>query len=150
MRKNSWVSLTLLFVTYFTFGWKLSAFEVPIHVAWILSLAAVFVLAFLLSFPMKDTKTLIRHWFKTDTGAFLSIILSAFLAVIVVTWLHIVALALLLTSAGALARLEIQLSGLNKWNACGVLAAVSMTGLGLGGTLEYLLKNGRIVAPQLL
>ncbi|MGL5061461.1 MAG: hypothetical protein ACRC62_15920 [Microcoleus sp.] len=99
---------------------------------------------------MKEMKTLIRRWFKTDTGAFISIILSAIGAVIVVTWLHIVALILLLTSSGALARLDIQVSGLNKWRAFGVLTAISMTGFGLGGILEYLVTSGRIVWPKLL
>jgi hypothetical protein len=144
MRNKSWVSLTLLFATYFTFGWKLSAFEVPYRIACIVSIAAVLILNIILSFPMRDTKTLIRQWLKTDTGAFLSIVVSALLAVIVITWLHVVALALLLTSSGALARLDIQVSGFNKWRAFGLLTAVSMTGLGLGGTLEYLITTGRI------
>ncbi|MGB8691269.1 MAG: hypothetical protein WCD53_28650 [Microcoleus sp.] len=79
----------------------------------------------------------------------MSIILSALLAVIVVTWLHLFATGLVLISAGALARLDLQMSGLKKWDAFGVLAAVSMTGLGLGGALDILLKNGSIVWPQL-
>lgn len=149
MRKNSWVSLTLLFVTYFTLGWKLSGFKIPLPIAWLLSVAAVLLLTVLLSFPLKDTRTLITRWFKTDTGAFMSIILSALLAVIVVTWLHLFATGLVLFSAGALARLDIQMSGLKKWGAFGVLAAVSMTGLGLGGALDILLKNGSIVWSQL-
>jgi ABC-type multidrug transport system fused ATPase/permease subunit len=149
MRKNSWVSLTLLFVTYFTFGWKLSTFDVPPHIAWIVSIVCIFVLTVFLSFPLRDTRSLINRWFKTDTGAFMSIILSALLAVIVVTWLHLFATALVLTSAGALARLDIQMSGFKKWSAFGVLAVVSLTGLGLGGTIEYLLKTGSFVFPQL-
>jgi hypothetical protein len=149
MRKKSWVSLTLLFVTYFIFGWKLSAFKIPLPIAWLLSVAAVLLLAVLLSFPLKDTRTLINRWLKTDTGAFMSIILSALLAVIVVTWLHLFATGLVLISAGALARLDLQMSGLKKWGAFGVLAAVSMTGLGLGGALDLLLKNGSILWPPL-
>lgn len=147
MRKNSSVSLTLLFVTYFTLGWKLSGFEIPLGLAWIFSVAATLLLTLVLSFPLKDTKTLINQWFKTDTGAFISIIVSAMMAVVVVTWLHIFATALVLISAGALARLDIQMSGLKKWGAFGVLAVVSLTGLGLGGGLDLLLKTGRIVLP---
>ncbi len=149
MRKNSWLSLTLLFVTYFVFGWKLSTFEVALHVAWMLSVAAVLVLTVILSFPLRDTRTLINRWFKTDTGAFMSIILSALLAVIVVTWLHLFATALVLSSAGALARLDIQMLGFKKWSAFRVLSAVSLTGLGVGAAIEYLLKTGSIVLPQL-
>jgi hypothetical protein len=79
----------------------------------------------------------------------MSIIISALLAVIVVTWLHLFATGLVLFSAGALARLDIQMSGLKKWGAFGVLATVSLTGLGLGGALDLLLKSGRLVWPQL-
>lgn len=149
MRKNSWVSLTLLFVTYFTLGWKLSAFEIPLAIAWLSSVAAVLLLTLVLSFPLRDTRTLISRWFKTDTGAFMSIILSALLAVIVVTWLHLFATALVLFSAGSLARLDIQMCGFKKWGAFGVLAAVSLTGLGLGGALDLFLKTGSMVWPQL-
>jgi hypothetical protein len=149
MRKNSWVSLTLLFVTYFTLGWKLSAFDIPLTLAWLFSVAAVLLLTLVLSFPLKDTRTLIGRWFKTDTGAFMSIILLALFAVIVVTWMHLFATALVLFSAGSLARLDIQISGFKKWSAFGVLAAVSLTGLGLGGALDLWLKTGSIVLPQL-
>jgi hypothetical protein len=150
MRKNSWLSLTLLFVTYFTFGWKLSAFNIPPHLTWILSIATLLLLTVVLSFPLKDTKILITRWFKTDTGGLISIVLAAFLVVIVATWLHLFATALLLISAGALARLDIQISGFKKWGAFGVLAAVSLTGLGLGRALNLLLKTGSIVLPQQL
>lgn len=79
----------------------------------------------------------------------MSIILSALLAVIIVTWLHLFATALVLTSAGALARLDIQMSGFKKWSAFGLLTAVSLTGLGFGGAIEYLLKTGSVVLPRL-
>jgi hypothetical protein len=149
MRKNSWLSLTLLFVTYFTFGWKLSTFNIPPHVTWTLSIATLLLLTVVLSFPLKDTRTLISQWFKTDTGALMSIVLAAFFVVIVATWLHLFATALVLISAGALARLDIQISGFKQWGAFGVLAAVSLTGLGLGGALHLLLKTGSIVWSQL-
>ena len=144
MKKNSWLSLTLLFLTYFTFGWKLSEFDVPPHLTWFLAIAAVLVLAMALSFPLKDTKALMMRWFSSDVGAFLSIILGAFVAVIVVAWLHLFVTVLVLTSAGALARLDIQLSGWKNWRAFAVLATISLTGVGLGGAIEFLSRTGRL------
>ncbi len=149
MRKNSWLSLTLLFVTYFCLGWKLSEFDVPPHLIWFLSVAISLVLCVILSFPLRDTKTFIMRWLSTDLGAFISIIVGSFIAVIVVTWLHLFTTCLVLISAGALARLDIQMSGFKKWHSFGILATVSLTGLGLGGAIELLSKTGSIVLPRL-
>ncbi|MEO6863359.1 MAG: hypothetical protein ABI180_17770 [Microcoleus sp.] len=147
MKRNSGLSLILLFVTYFIFGWKLSEFDVPPHLTWFLAVAAVLVLAIALSFPLKGTKKLIMRWISSDAGAFISIIVGALLAVLVVTWLHLFVTGLVLTSAGALARLDIQIFGHQRWRTFAILAAVSMTGLGLGGAIEFFVKTGRLVLP---
>jgi hypothetical protein len=149
MKKKSWISLTLLFLTYFCLGWKLSEFDVPPHLVWFLSIAVSLVLSIVLSFPLRDTKTLIMRWLSTDLGAFVSIIVYSFIAVIVVTWLHLFTTCLVLISAGSLARLDIQLSGFKKWRSFGILATVSLTGLGLGGAIEFLLKTSNIILPPL-
>ena len=145
MKKNSWVSLTLLFVTYFTFGWKLSEFDVPPHLTWFLAIASILVLAVALSFPLKDIKALILRWFSSDLGAFISIIVGALVAVVVFAWMHLFATCLLLISAGALARLDIQMSGWKNWRAFGLLATISLTGVGLGGAIEFWSRTGRLV-----
>ena len=145
MKKNSWVSLTLLFVTYFTFGWKLSEFEVPPHQPWFVALASILVLDIFLSFPMRKTKALIRGWFSSDIGAFLAITVGAFVAVVVFAWLHLFATSLLLISAGVLARLDIQISGWKNWRAFIVLTTISLGGVGLGGAIEFWSKTGRFV-----
>ncbi|MEG4277745.1 hypothetical protein QUA62_09730 [Microcoleus sp. MON1_C1] len=145
MKKNSWVSLTLLFVTYFTFGWKLSEFDVPPHLTWFLAIASILVFTVALSFPLRDIKALIMRWFSSDLGAFLSIIVGALVAVVVFAWMHLFATCLLLISAGALARLDIQISGWKNWRAFAVLASISLTGVGLGGAIEFWSKTGRLV-----
>jgi hypothetical protein len=85
------------------------------------------------------------RWFSTDMGAFISIILGALVAVVVVAWLHLFATCLVLISAATLARLDIQISGFKTWRAFVVLASISLTGVGLGGAIEFLLKTGRLV-----
>lgn len=145
MRKNSWLSLTLLFVAYFCLGWKLSEFDVPPHIVWFLTVAISLVLSVVLSFPLRNTKTFIMRWLSSDFGAFISIIVGAFIAVIVVTWLHLFTTCLVLISAGSLARLDIQVSGFKKWRSFVILATVSLTGLGLGGAIEFLSATRRLV-----
>ncbi len=78
-------------------------------------------------------------------GAFISIILGGFVAVVVIAWLHLFATCLVLISAGALARLDIQISGWKNWRAFAVLATISLTGVGLGGAIEFWSKTGRLV-----
>lgn len=145
MKKKSWVSLTLLFVTYFTFGWQLSEFDVSPHLTWFLAIASILVLDIVLSFPMRNTKALIKGWFSSDIGAFLAISVGAFVAVVVFAWLHLFATCLLLISAGVLARLDIQISGWKDWRAFVVLTTISLGGVGLGGAIEFWLKTGRLV-----
>jgi hypothetical protein len=145
MKKKSWVSLTLLFISYFTFGWKLSEFDIPPHQTWFIALASILVLDILLSFPMRKTKALIRGWFSSDIGAFLSITVGAFVAVVVFAWLHLFATSLLLISAGVLARLDIQIAGWKNWRAFVVLTTISLAGVGLGGAIEFWSKTGRFV-----
>jgi hypothetical protein len=91
MRKDFWVSLSLLFMAYFVLGWKLSAFEAPLKISVPVSVTCILLLCIAFSFPLKDIKALIMKWFSTDMGAFISIISAAFVAVIVVTWLHLFA-----------------------------------------------------------
>ncbi|OCR01141.1 hypothetical protein BCD67_17375 [Oscillatoriales cyanobacterium USR001] len=131
MKKIPWHSLAILFVTYSSFGWTLSKSNLPL-IIWIFPLATVFLLAAALTAPLKNSKRLIFSWFKTDVGAFLSITTTAFFAVIVFAWLHVFATGLILLSAGALARLDIQTLGFKKWQAFGILSLVSLTGLVCG------------------
>jgi hypothetical protein len=131
MKKIPWISLAILFVTYSSFGWTLSKANLSV-ISWIFPIATVFLLAAALTAPLKNSKRVIFSWFKTDIGAFLSIITTAFFAVVVFVWLHIFATGLILLSAGALARLDIQTLGFKKWQAFGILILVSLAGLACG------------------
>lgn len=135
VKKLPWSSLAILFVTYSTFGWNLSKSDAHLTV-WFLAVVAIFVLSGVLTAPLNHTKTLIFRWFRTDVGAFISIITTAFFAVVVVAWLHLFATGLILLSAGSLARLDIQTSGFQKWQAFWILTVVSLTGLGFGGVAK--------------
>ncbi|MDF0553607.1 hypothetical protein [Kamptonema sp. UHCC 0994] len=136
MKKLPWSSLTILFVTYGTFGWTLSKSDTNVMV-WILAVVAVLLLSGILTAPLTNVKTLIFRWFRTDVGAFLSIITTAFFAVVVVAWLHLFATGLVLLSAGALARLDIQTYGFKKWQGFWILTVVSLAGLGFGGAAKF-------------
>ncbi|HLO52191.1 MAG TPA: hypothetical protein VK211_27575 [Kamptonema sp.] len=141
MKKIPWSSLAILFVTYSTFGWNLSSADIRV-INWILAVVTVFALAAALTAPLANAKTLIFRWFRTDVGAFISIITAAFFAVVVVAWLHLFATGLVLLSAGALARLDIQTLGFKKWQAFWILSIVSIAGLGFGGAVKLYFSNG--------
>ena len=135
VKKFPWSSLAILFVTYSTFGWNLSSSEVSL-IDWILAVVTTFFLAAALTAPLAHAKTLVFRWFRTDVGAFISILTAAFFSVVVVAWLHLFATGLVLISAGALARLDIQTSGFKKWPAFWIMTIISLTGLGFGGAAK--------------
>lgn len=108
---------------------------------WIFAIIAALFLAAGLTAPLTNAKTLIFRWFRTDVGAFISILTGAFFSVVVVAWLHLFATGLVLLSAGALARLDIQTSGFKKWQSFWLLTIVSLTGLWFGGFANLFFQN---------
>lgn len=140
MKKTPLGSLVILFLTDFTLGWRLVYAEISL-LAWCGVVVALLLLAAALTAPLSNTKSLILRWFRSDAGAFLSILTTAFFSVILVAWLHLFASGLVLFSAGALARLDIQTSGLKKWQAFSLLSSVSLMGLALGCAAKFFIFN---------
>lgn len=136
LKEFPWVSLTLLLVTYSTLGWLLSAFHDPVSV-WVIIVTGTLLLATVLSSPWSKLRAHFTHLFKSDTRAFLFAVIVALSSVVIITWLHIFAHALVVISAGILVRLDAQTFGLSEKQAFLLLVIVSLLGLGLGGVAQY-------------
>lgn len=133
-------SLSLLLFAYGVFGWlvgndaqkdNLTTLSGISSVLW-LDGAIILLIALTLAAPFKLIQNLYTSWMKSDTKAFFAVILGAFLAVVILHWIDVSAHILLLLSAGALVRLDLQTTGYSKWQAFGVLVFVSLVGFGLG------------------
>lgn len=144
VKKLPWLSLSLLLLTYAVFGWLLSAFDRS-WLLWIMAAVFILIVAISLIEPLSVIQPFYTAWLKTDTRAFLSVIIGAFIAVVIIRWLTIFLRLLVLYSAAMLARLDLQTAGYSKWQAFGILATVSLVGFGLG-LLTHLLFMGHAVA----
>ncbi len=69
----------------------------------------------------------------------MSVILGAFVAVIIINWIEVFIRILVLISAGALVRLDLQTAGYSNGQAFGIIVSVSLSGFGLGVLANQLL-----------
>lgn len=111
--------------------------EFPIYI-WPLTWLWILLVSWVLTSPFTNAKKLILHWFRSDLLAFIFIILSSLSFVVILAWLHLFANFLVLFSAAALARLDLQTSGYKKQKAFTVLSLISLVGLGLGVGCRFL------------
>jgi hypothetical protein len=157
VKKLPWASLLLLLFTYGVFGWlisdeahKLAKTEAPSQgltslalsdISWFLWLmGAVYILliALTLTAPFRLIQSFYTSWLKSDTRAFISVIFAAFVAVIIITWIDVFVRILVLISASALVRLDLQTAGYSKWQAFWILITVGLMGFGLGAITHQL------------
>lgn len=107
----------------------------PRQVIWVGVITCILICASLLTSPIKTFKLYVLRWLHSDLGAFMCVIIIAFLVVIAFTWLHIFAKLLLFIAAGTLVRLDIQVLAYQKWQAFTLLVGISGVGFGLGWLL---------------
>jgi hypothetical protein len=131
VKKLPWASLLLLVFTYGLFGWLISATDIS-WLLWLLGGVYVLLIALALTAPFRLIRSFYTSWLQSDTRAFLSVIFGALVAVVIINWLAIFIRILVLVSAAALVRLDLQTAGYTKWQAFGILLTVSLAGFGLG------------------
>lgn len=143
MKKLPWSSLVLLVFTHSVFGWLIAASEISDlnrpWLFWLMGAVYIVLIALALTAPLTLLQTVYAGWLKSDTRAFISVIVGAFLAVIILRWIQIFIRILVLLSASALVRLDLQVAGYSEWQAFGILTAFSLTGFGLGIMGQHLL-----------
>lgn len=131
IQKLPLLSLTLLLLTYSTFGWILAeefaAWEVRLAVG-----IALLLLALTLTAPITLVRVCFGSWLQTDKKAFIAIIAFSFALVVIIVWIQMFARIAALLAAGALARLELQRAGYGQWQAISILCFSCLLGYGLG------------------
>lgn len=146
VKKLPWVSLLLLVFTYGVFGWLISmdtrsngltSLSYVSRRLWIDG-AIILLLALSLTAPFQLIQTFYKTWLKSDTTAFVSVIIGAFVAVVILHWFETFIRILVLLSAGALVRIDLQTAGYNKWQSFGILIFISLLGFSLGIIMNQL------------
>ena len=152
-KKSPWLSLSLLLLTYITFGWIFSSSNVSWTIwlikqghrfGWFLDkglvsgivdlLGAILILlmAIILIAPIKTIRIFFGRWIQSDKKAFISVLAWAFAVVLIFCWLEQFIRFLVLLSSAILARWDLQIAGYNEWQAFGILSVLCLSGFGLG------------------
>lgn len=144
MIKLPLTSLLLLLFTYGVFGWLVATdaqrndLDTLSELSSLLWLDGVIIslLALSLAAPFQAIQNFYTSWMKSDTKAFFTVILGAFMAVVILRWIEVFLRIVVLLSAGALVRLDLQTAGYSKWQSFAILLVVSLMGFGLGVVLR--------------
>lgn len=126
-----WLSALLLSIAYASWGWTLADSDTPMWV-WGVIISLTFVFAEALASPESWIRITLVRWLANDLRAFISAIFSAFLTVVLLTWVNIATEIVLLVAAGLLVRLDAQQAGMKDWQAFLILASLSAIGLAVG------------------
>ena len=135
MKITPLLSIWLIFIANLNLGWVLSQSKSPEWV-WLGFTFFVLIMAESLASPWALIRNVFFHWMESDVRAFLTVIFTSFVAVIMLSWLHISAHLLILVISASIARLDLQTANVSELNAFLILASLSLLGLG-GGWLMY-------------
>lgn len=131
VKKLPWTSLLLLLCTYGVFGWLITVSDSS-GLLWLLGAAYTLLIASAMTAPWALIKGFYGSFLRSDSRAFVSVIVGAFVAVIFIHWIEIFVRILVLICASALARLDLQTAGYSKWQAFWILMVVSIIGFAVG------------------
>ena len=153
-KKIPWLSLSILIIAYGAFGWIFASWAVKfidqgklfywvleedIMTTLIYGLGIFWVLLIALAFtaPIALMTMGLGKWIKSDSGAFMSIILSAMAFALIIQWLDLFAKLFVLLASAMLVRLDLRTIGLNTWISLLIIGCLCLSGFG-SGILAYM------------
>ncbi|USR89953.1 hypothetical protein NEA10_13955 [Phormidium yuhuli AB48] len=140
VKTRSWLSFTLFLLVYINLGWLLQAQPASGHL-WLLMLLMTLGLAEALASPWSVIRNICTRWFSSSLRGFVSAMIAAFVAVILLTEVSLFSHIVLLLSAGLLYRLDATIMGLTDMQALFLILMTALLGLGLG-SLSYFIIYG--------
>lgn len=130
-QKNPWLAILLLLVTYITLGWLLSTWQ-SFWLIWVVVVLCSLLLAAIFSSPWMEIRDMFANLFASDSKAFLFAVIAAFVSVIIISWLHVFAHALVITCAVLLVKLDLQAAKFRDKQIFVLISVVSLLGLFIG------------------
>ncbi|MBD1822397.1 hypothetical protein H6F51_07790 [Cyanobacteria bacterium FACHB-DQ100] len=131
MKRFPWLSASLLFAAYATFG-KLIISTAHLWTSLASAASIGVILALILMHPITSSEKMLTKWFKSDTVAFASLLAIAAFASILLNWFKIFVPIIMVLSAESLVRLDLQTAEYTHHQALIILVVVAWLGLGLG------------------
>lgn len=161
IKKIPWLSLTILLLTYGTFGWIYGSWGIELieQTTWLgeledhiansiiygIGIVAVLFIALIFTAPISLITLGVDNWLKSDSRAFLSIFLGAFAFAVIVQRVDYFARFLILISAALLVKLDLQLAGCKTWLSFFILTIFCLLGF-IGGILAFYLTLSPLIA----
>lgn len=130
-KKNPWLAILLLLVTYITLGWLLSAWQSS-WLTWLVVALLSLLVSATFSASWVEIRDKFANLFASDSKVFLVAVIAAFASVVVVFWLHIFAHALVITCAVLLVKLDMQAARFRDKQIFVLISVVSLLGLFIG------------------
>lgn len=134
MKRFPWLTSLLLFLAYATFGkLVISTAHLWTSIASVALLGVV--IAIILMHPITSSEHMLKKWFKSDTVAFATLLGIAGFASILLNWFKIFLPIIMVLTAEALVRLDLQTAEYTQNQALGILVVIAWLGLGFGWAL---------------
>jgi hypothetical protein len=121
----------LLFASYSTFSWFLYK-ETVNWLIWAIVILFACLQALLLTTLADSLKSVIDTWLQSDLGYFTSVIIGALLLAFIFVWANLFGYILVIFASEALARLDLQTLGCNRFQSLVFLTSFSLLGIALG------------------
>ncbi len=111
--KLPWTSLVLLFITYATFGWLIYEWTEN-RAIWLAVACGITILAGFVTYPSRSVSLSFGGFFKTDTRAFILIVLASIVSVFLLAWVQLFVDTVVMCTAGLLVSLDLKVGGWSK------------------------------------
>jgi len=139
-------SLSLLFLTYATFGWLLYDWTNNRSIWLIVGLGTI-VLAGIVTYPSRSVALGFGGFFKTDVRALILIVVGSIVTVALLTWLHFFVDAVVLCTAGLLVSLDLKIRRWSKLSTLLIIIGWQLLGMSAGLGLHYLYLHPMMNLP---
>lgn len=152
-RKIPWLALGIALLAYGVFGWAVAESsivwsetiveqgktwgliiddEYASAIIDLLGAVLIVAIALCLTAPIALITIFFGSWLKSETKAWISILVWAFAIVFILRWINYFVRFLVLLCANLLGRLEFQSAGYNSWQTFVILTLACLGGFGLG------------------
>jgi hypothetical protein len=147
--KLPWTSLALLLLADATLGWSLYGLTRD-RSSWLFVAFLLTILAGIVTYPSKSISMGFGGFFKTDTRAFILIVASSIISVLLLTSLQLFVDTVLLTTAGLLVSLDLKTSGRSKRFSLFLIIGWQLIGLSTGLACRHIVLHPIANLPEFI
>ena len=145
--KLPWTSLVLLFLTYATFGWLLHDWTRDRSI-WLAVAFGITILGGIVTYPSRSISLSFGGFFKTDTRAFILIVLTSIISIILLTWVKFFVDTIVMCAAGLLVSLDLKTGGWSKPMSLFLVIGWQLLAMSTGLCLHYFFSHPLTNLPE--